>query len=145
MTTLQLSHSEISRDQAIKLLVFPNVLTASVTFPDHRELKEIVQHVPERLEPLGIARLTVFSPCCVDPSTGQWITRENHILVNLGTEAPLDGASITVLDALPAGISPMSRQALIDLLPPTYFRTKEEAAKLTRVLNDSGPMTRGVR
>lgn len=140
MTALKINQSSFERADVISHLLYPMKAINAGTDRDAAELARIVRDKPSELIAVGLIRVEVFAPVCADPEKGTWYVTKHKIWVDKESGVPVDSSTVQILPQFPCDPATVTRRDMINLLPPTYWAREEDAATITKLFNEAGPM-----
>lgn len=140
MAALKINQSTFERADVIQHLLYPMKGLTGGSDQAKSELARIVRDKPSELLALGLIRVEVFAPECADSEKGTWHTRKHKVWVDKESGVPVDSSTVQILTEFPLEPATVTRRDMIKLLPPTYWAREEDAAILTKLFREAGPL-----
>ena len=141
MSALKINDSKFERSDIINHILYPLKGISAGSDKDKIELARIVRDKPSELVAVGLIRVEVFAPTCTAPETGSWEVSRYKIWVDKESGVPVDSSTVQILAEFPSEPDKLSRRDMINLLPPTYWAREQDAAALTKLFREAGPMS----
>ena len=123
----------VDRRDVINHLIFPCQPMLKVSEQNELTLPSLVRDYPEDLVAFGITQQEVYGVSCTDIERGTWAVRARRVWVDQATGVPVDSGTVMFVDQLPDTLSASAPRDLINFLPPTYCRKREDAERLARL------------
>ncbi|MEY4667652.1 MAG: hypothetical protein RL518_351 [Pseudomonadota bacterium] len=102
-------------------------------------IPSLIQEHPSELRRIGLYQKDVYAPYCTNVEEGTWAIKTHKVWFDEHRGRPLDEETITILESLPLSLSSSPRRELLEYLPPTYCKNREDAALLVDLLQKAGP------
>lgn len=132
----------VDRRDVINHLIFPPNPLLKAPEKGALTLPVIVRDYPAKLEALGLVQQEVFGASCTDVAGGTWTVRARRVWIDQAPGVPVDSGTVMFIDQLPDTLSASTPRDLINFLPPTYCRKREDAERLARLFEQMAPSER---